>query len=312
MGCQSFANTFSDVEKQKMEITLKILVFGGTRFMGKHLVQELISKGHNVTIATRGITKEEFGDRITRLVVNRTDNDSLKKNIPDIEYDVVYDNLAYSSNDVKNLLDVIKCKRYIEISSASVYTNLHDNTKEEEFNAQDNKLIFCSRGDLSYAESKRQAESAIMQLYPHISSVMVRFPFVIGMDDYTNRLSFYVKHIINQIPIFINNINAEMSFVRSEEAGRFLAFMAENNFRGPINAANEATISIAEITEYIKFKTGKTPIITENGEEAPYNNMKDYSLNTNQAKSLGFTFTPIDGWIYDLIDSYIMSERIKL
>lgn len=41
---------------------MNILMLGGTRFFGIHTVKALLSKGHAVTIATRGITKDEFGD----------------------------------------------------------------------------------------------------------------------------------------------------------------------------------------------------------------------------------------------------------
>jgi len=41
---------------------MKILVLGGTRFFGIHMVNDLIEKGHEVTIATRGITPDYFGD----------------------------------------------------------------------------------------------------------------------------------------------------------------------------------------------------------------------------------------------------------
>ena len=39
------------------EIQMNILVLGGTRFMGKHLVSALLRKGHKITIATRGMAE---------------------------------------------------------------------------------------------------------------------------------------------------------------------------------------------------------------------------------------------------------------
>ena len=56
---------------------MNVLVAGGTRFMGKHLVGELLNKGHEVTIATRGIAKETFGDSIKRAIINRLSERSL-------------------------------------------------------------------------------------------------------------------------------------------------------------------------------------------------------------------------------------------
>lgn len=285
---------------------MNILVFGGTRFMGKHLVNALILEGHNVTLATRGITEDNFDNRVARIHVNRTSFDSLRKNIPKLVYDVVFDNLAYCSNDVKYLLDTVQCNRYIQISSASVYKSLHNNTKEIEFDASKEHLIYCNREDFTYDEGKRQAECAIVKDYGNISSAIVRFPFVIGEDDYTGRLLFYVEHIMKRTPIFINNLSASMGFIRSGEAGKFLAFLADKTFTGTINAANEGTISIAEIADYVKEKTGKTIVLEENAEIGSYNGAENYYLNIDKAKSLGYSFTWLSEWIYDLIDYYIL------
>lgn len=134
---------------------MNILVFGGTRYMGRHLVNELLSNGHKVTIATRGITPDDFENRVTRLIIDCADAESLKNTIPNILYDVVFDSLTYCSNDVKNLMDTIKCKRYVQISSASVYSGLHNDTKEDEFDACKKALVWCNRGDFEYDEIKR-------------------------------------------------------------------------------------------------------------------------------------------------------------
>lgn len=289
---------------------MDMLVLGGTRLIGKHLVNALLEKGHRITVATRGITEDDFGDRVTRVVVDRCSKESLKDNIPDVLYDVVFDDLAYCSNDVKHLLDIVKCKKYVQVSSASVYPALHDDTKEEEFNAGEKALLYCGRSDFEYDEIKRQAECAIVQTYAQLPSVRVRFPFVIGADDYTKRLFFYVEHIVNQKPMFIDNLKAQMAFVRSDEAGRFLAFVGESEFTGAINGANEQTISIEEIVDYVKLKTGKSPVLSESGEPAPYNGADDYFLNLDRAKALGFSFTPLSDWIYGLIDFYITAVGI--
>ena len=45
----------------------KVLVLGGTRFFGKHLVEVLLQAGHDVTIATRGVTEDSFGSAVKRI-----------------------------------------------------------------------------------------------------------------------------------------------------------------------------------------------------------------------------------------------------
>ena len=110
---------------------------------------------------------------------------------------------------------------------------------------------------------------------------------------------------INQKPIFVDNIDCQMAFVRSDEAGRFLAFLADNMFSGVINGSSEDTISINEIVKYVKTKTNCEAILTADGERAPYNKEPEYSINTDKANSLGYFFTPLKEWIYELIDGYI-------
>ena len=218
----------------------------------------------------------------------------------------MYDSLALCSNDVVRLLEHVKCKKYIMISSAAVYNELHFDTKEEEFTAGNTKLLFGEKNDFPYSEAKQQAECAIVQNYAHIPSVRVRFPFVIGKDDYTNRLYFYVEHIIKQIPMCINNFESQMAFVRASEAGQFLAYLAGKDFCGAIHGANLGTVSIKQIAEYCKRKTGKEILLSDSGETAPYNCIDEYSINIDKATQLGFSFTPINTWLYQLLDEYIV------
>ena len=283
---------------------MKVLVIGGTRLMGKHLVSSLIADKHDVTIATRGLTSDNFGDTVKRIVVDRTNSDSIKAALSREVYDVIFDSLAYGSNDIKTILDSAKCEKYIFISTAAVYDKRID-IREDEFNPSLKPLIWCDRNSFSYDEIKRQAECAVAQGYPNVKYIAVRFPFVIGLDDYTKRLYFYVEHIINEKPMFIDNYEFQMSFVRSDEAGDFISFLATRDFKGAINGASEQTISIREIADYVSVKTGKTAILSSKGETAPYNGEKEYSINTDKAKSLGFSFTPLKKWVYELIDVYV-------
>lgn len=58
---------------------MNILILGGTRFFGIHMVDELLSEGHQVTIATRGNVKDHWGERVERIILERTDADSMKQ-----------------------------------------------------------------------------------------------------------------------------------------------------------------------------------------------------------------------------------------
>ena len=50
--------------RNKGDTTVNILVIGGTRFFGIHMVNELLTAVHDVTIATRGKASDSFGDKV--------------------------------------------------------------------------------------------------------------------------------------------------------------------------------------------------------------------------------------------------------
>ena len=284
---------------------MKILVLGGTRFFGVHMVNDLIEKGHEVTIATRGQTPDDFGDSVMRIRLDRTDEDSIKAMISDTHYDVIIDKIAYCSNDVRKLLDNADCDKYIYMSSTAVYDPLHPDTKEDDFDGNGGELIWCDRPDFSYDVVKRHAEYALWQKYSDKKFVAVRYPFVIGKDDYTKRLYFYVEHVLKQMPMKVDNLDNQMSFIKSDEAGKFISFLVDKDFTGAVNGCSHGTISVKQILDYLKQETGMSAVLSEDGDPAPYNGMPEYSINTQKAESLGFEFSDINDWIFGLLDYYI-------
>ncbi len=286
---------------------MKILVMGGTRFFGIHMVNELLSKGHEITIATRGKAADEYGDKVKRIFMERTDETSIKNAFSGSRYDVVIDKIAYCSNDIKYVMDNIDFDKYIHMSSTSVYDPKHINTMESEFNGISKKLVWCDRKAFSYQEIKRQAECALSQEYSDRNWIAVRYPFVIGKDDYTKRLLYYVEHTMKSVPMNIDNLDYQMGYIRSDEAGKFMAFLVDADVKGAINGSSEGTISLREIIEYVEKKTGAKAVIDKTGENAPYNGEPEYSINTEKAGTLGFQFSVLRDWIYELLDYYIQA-----
>lgn len=99
---------------------MNILVIGGTRFFGIHMVNELLTAGYDVTIATRGKASDSFGDKVKRIFLERTKEESVREALSGTHYDVVIDKIAYCSNDIKYVMDVIDCDKYIYMSDATV------------------------------------------------------------------------------------------------------------------------------------------------------------------------------------------------
>ena len=114
-----------------------------------------------------------------------------------------------------------------------------------------------------------------------------------------------MEHVVKGIPMFIDNIDCQMGFIHSAEAGKFMAYLVDKDFWGAINGASGSTVSVGEILEYIEEKTGKVAILSPDGEPAPYNGEPEYSINTEKAKAIGFQFSNVKDWIYQLLDGYI-------
>ena len=292
-----------------MNINMNILVIGGTRFFGIHMVEELLKMGHDITIATRGQASDSFGDRVKRIIIERTNEDSIRNAFKEKHYDVVIDKIAYCSNDIKYVMENISCDKYIYMSSTSVYAPKHMNTLETDFDGYSNDFVWCDRMAFPYEGIKRQAEYALWQKYQDKKWLAVRYPFTIGKDDYTKRLLFYVEHTMKSIPMNIDNLDYQMGYIRSDEAGKFIAFLVDKDVNGALNGSSGGTISIKEIIDYVEKKTGTKAIIDKEGDEAPYNGEPEYSINTEKANALGFRFSRLNDWIYELLDYYI--ELVK-
>lgn len=289
---------------------MNILVIGGTRYFGIHMVRSLLNRGHNVTIATRGITNVNFGDEVERVVINRTSSNSISKTLGHRYFDVVCDNIAYCSNDIKASLDNIQCERYVLTSSVSVYASFHFDIKENEFDSMSHPLEWCSREDYPYDEIKRQSECALFQAYPQMKAVAVRLPYVVGEDDYTQRLYFYIEQIMKGNPLDIDNLDEEISFIHSEEAGKFIAWVAEQTFLGPVNGYNPGTISLREVFHYVEHKTGRKAVLNSQGLKGPYNGTESYSLDISKAIEAGYDFMDLRGWIFELLNNYIRKAKL--
>src|SRR5215469_1371229 len=70
---------------------MKVLVIGGTLYIGRLLVEELVKAGHEVAILHRK-PKHDFGRRVENLMADRNDPDSLKEVLSGRRFEVIYDN----------------------------------------------------------------------------------------------------------------------------------------------------------------------------------------------------------------------------
>ena len=282
---------------------MKVLVVGGTRFFGIPMVEKLIADGHDVTIATRGISDHPFKDLTEQIIMDRSDYHSVKDALGGKEFDVIIDKIAYCSQDVKNLLSYVKCRRYIQMSSCSVYSKDKENIPESDFDPRRHQLVWMTRND-DYAEGKRQAERAALEYLDDSQCVFVRYPVVMGEHDYTGRLQFYIDHVINSKPMKIDDLDYGMEFINEKEAGYFIAHLLHTTIDGAVNGSSKGMLSQRKLVEYIESQTNRKAVFETSGDAAPYDGATaNISYDTTKAEDTGFVFSDIKDWIVPLITS---------
>jgi nucleoside-diphosphate-sugar epimerase len=99
---------------------VKILVMGGTRFVGKPLVARLQAQGHALTLFTRG--KNPVPDGVTHLRGDRSTEEGLKA-LQGLRFDVIVDSSGRKLEDSRRVLTITGAPehRFVYVSSAGVY-----------------------------------------------------------------------------------------------------------------------------------------------------------------------------------------------
>lgn len=281
------------------------LVLGGTRFFGVKLVESLLNKGIQVTVATRGNTNDPFGDKVDRIQFDRNDKESFTKSFEGNTWDVVFDQICYSCQDANDAIEVFKGKtnRYIFTSTLSVYDDSDRALVESDFNPYTFEITLNERTEVSYQEGKRQAEAVFFKKAP-FSMAAVRFPIVLGENDYTERMVFYIRKVFNEEVIYLQSLDAAMGFISEGEAGNFLSWLSMTDFEGPINACTNGTVTLREFITYIEKATGKKAKVEITHEESkltPYAISSSWYMSNEKAKNLGYKFDELKQWLPELI-----------
>lgn len=121
------------------------LVVGGTGFIGRHTVEELLDHGYDVTTLSRSTPGDQFTDRagVTHVTADRTDDDALADATRRIDPEIVIDCAAYYPDDMRTAIELFAdVDAYVYVSSGAVYriqeipkredeTPLHDCTPEQ-------------------------------------------------------------------------------------------------------------------------------------------------------------------------------------
>jgi nucleoside-diphosphate-sugar epimerase len=179
---------------------MKVLLFGGTRFMGRYVLKALITQGAEVTIANRGTREENRG--ATNVICDRSQPGSLEQ-LRDSKFDVVIDFSAYASAWVEEAGNFFanKIEKYIFISTGAVYSSSSIFPITEDF-PKGPPHPFAD-----YAREKNRSEELLLEFSEkgYFSTISCRLPFVMGPDNYEDRESFAFSRLLKGLPILLGD-----------------------------------------------------------------------------------------------------------
>lgn len=162
---------------------MRMLVLGGTRFIGLALVKSLLARGDEVAILNRGITAGELPAGVERLRADRDDSDAMRSALADGSFDVTFDLSAYTVEQVQKALDAVgdRARHYVFTSSTAVYYgSLIYPIREHD------RLMSDERGG-AYAWNKVQSERHIAHWSQTtgVPYTVIRPAYVYGPGTYT-------------------------------------------------------------------------------------------------------------------------------
>lgn len=278
---------------------MKSLVLGGTGFIGRRLVEQLLSSGNEVTLATSGKSPNPFEGKASTIITDRFNRESLEKSMSDLKYhDVVYDTIGYRSVDIKNSLNTLKGKfgKYVYISSAAVYRGMEGTLSEGAFDPTG--LVPDAGEEDTYHGGKRMSEAYLVKNSP-VPIAIVRFPNVIGYDDSTLRFQDHVSRILKGDEFKFQEPEGKRNHVWVEDAGKFLAWLGQKGNGGIFNAASPDSMKGSEFVTRIAESLGTSAKLSMGKEEpnSRYAASKDMIVSVEKAQKKGFSFTPTNQWL---------------
>ena len=89
---------------------MKTLVIGGTRYLGRAIVNKLAARGDEVTVANRGLTPSKLPDGVHRVTADLSETGSLAAAVQDRTFDAVVHMISYSSQSVQEAMSALSGK----------------------------------------------------------------------------------------------------------------------------------------------------------------------------------------------------------
>lgn len=238
---------------------MRALVLGGTGFIGVAACRELMRRGVETIAASR--TDHPYGTFTSFRQLDRRDPGALDRVLADVEPDVLLDLACYRPQEMQGVLDHFEGRRYVTVSTGSVYGNDFNGraATEDDFRGLEGEP---PDSDMDYATGKRWCETLLMRR-PDFPWVVVRPPAVIGAADPSLRIAAYIQRVEDGGPLLVpeETYGQVMALAWSRDVGYAcaLATVMEEAARSRIYNAGFEGISLEALIRGLGAAMGAEP-----------------------------------------------------
>ncbi len=270
--------------------------------MGRLLVARLLARGDRVTLFNRGQRADPFGDRVTRIVGDRSTGDLERARGT---YDAVVDMVGFEGRDLERAIEVFagRVGHYLFVSTGQVYLVRADPrvpSREEDY---DGPLIARPEGrdgsQWDYGAGKRACEDALVLARGRLPATRLRIPMVNGPGDREQRIARYVRLMLSGAPIRAAFLERAVRHVDAQEVARTIDVLLGDArvFGEAVNQTQDETPTLRELLGMIGDELGARPELiadeTALGDVSPFSTTWMSLLDPAKLRALGVDHAPL-------------------
>jgi 2'-hydroxyisoflavone reductase len=229
---------------------MKILIIGGTQFVGRHIVAAALARGHDITLFNRGKTNADLFPQAQHLTGDRKQDVSAL--LTDL-WDVVIDACGYTRRDVRNTSQALqgRVKHYVFISTISVYASFAQANAESSTLGTWHDLDTETVDGDTYGPLKAACETIVQDAFAH-HNTLVRPGLVVGPHDHTDRFTYWPARIaLGGSIIAPNNAQDPVQYIDVRDLAAFTLLCAEQSLQGAYNVVGN-TLGIGTLLQCCK------------------------------------------------------------
>ena len=244
---------------------MRILIIGGTHFVGHGMARAALDAGHDVTLLHRNQTDELAG--ATHLLADRNGDLSV---LGGPAWDATIDVCAYLPGQVRHLHEALGGRggHHVFISTVSVYQ------EPPTAGADEDSPLFESAADEvdqvtneTYGPLKVSCENAARELYGEAGLAIVRPTYVVGPRDATARYPYWVLRAARGGRILVPGpAEAPMQCVDARDMGAWTVRLAEDRVSGAFTAARPSTTFAAMVEETVAAVGSDAALVQVDGD----------------------------------------------